>query len=540
MRRRTCVAALLLVGCSEAPPLPDAHSRDATASVDADLANVNETDATQQADALPVPSDAGSDAGVATAATHANAIEDLGVLRALYGAGSSAVFFRLTPGASIEALSRDGTSLWSHATDADRYTGGFDLDRDGTVDLALIHASPAASCNAYVVYERYLQFFSGRTGANLGRSLPARDRCWVFPGVEPYTTTQWSELGVLFGEGTHFISLQTQYEQQGFFASYESTLRALSPQYAYVYPSTSQFAEYRAARPNAYGGTPWVENAHVANGLVMQRGGEEHVALFTSARLAVYRAAPYGPMQLVSDHPFVARADIAGRNYGLVSLDPERPERLSLLAGADVSTVHHDRIAGRRESNPWAGIERHVTVFNMDTGVLTQRFFSYAHDGGDAQQYEGRIIYPAQAHLRTAVGAPSRLAFNVFAAGHWHLHITEPASANDAVVLDDVFLWDVRDIDGDGRDECILSPTVTSGDAYLPQWRTRTAHWDEASRSLTRLDEADGIPELVQRFRSGTATTSETVMSPVAIVFDASGGATLALHQASGAVTRWR
>ena len=40
----------------------------------------------------------------------------------------------------------------------------------------------------------------------------------------------------------------------------------------------------------------------------------------------------------------------------------------------------------------------------------------------------------------------------------------------------------MRDLDGDGRVEWVLSPT----EAYLPKFRTQVARWDEGTRALVR------------------------------------------------------
>lgn len=447
------------------------------------------------------------------------------------------VAFVLHAAERLEAIAPDETPLWSVATDAAEMAGGFDLDRDGWPDVALVRAMPVASCNADVVSDRFLELRAGRTGALLATWLTARDRCWTFPSTA-YATPQWSSLGVLFGTGTQFIALQTQYETQGFFVAWDAEAATLSPQHAYVYPSTSQYGSYAAARPNAYGGTPWVDNAHVANGLVVTREGTEQVALFTSARLAVYRAGPYGPMQLAVDRPFVARSDLAGRNYGLVTTDPESPSHLALLAGTDVRTVFVDRIAGARASGPgsdvWGGIERHVTVYDFDTAVLSQRFYSSAHDDADGQQYEGRVVYPANPWVRSGPGAPSRLAYGVFGGGHWRLHVSRPGGHADERVLDDVVLWDIRDLDGDGVDEMVLSPTQSAGDAFLPTWRTRIARWDEATSSLEVISEHDGIPELVASFRRGHTSTSRGRLELAPIVLGDDGSPQLVLVRADG------
>ena len=52
-----------------------------------------------------------------------------------------------------------------------------------------------------------------------------------------------------------------------------------------------------------------------------------------------------------------------------------------LIAGTDASTLFSDMLAGAMVSDPWGQIERHVSIVDMATGTVDDRFFSYAHDG---------------------------------------------------------------------------------------------------------------------------------------------------------------
>lgn len=212
----------------------------------------------------------------------------------------------------------------------------------------------------------------------------------------------------------------------------------------FVYPSTASFdAAYPAAQPNAYNnGQKFIENAHVANGLIASVGGQERLVFFTSGRVLQYTPGPLGPSQLVLDSPFLTggRTDIAGRDYGLVAVDPGASGQLSLIAGTSASTVQADMLSGKMEADPWGQIERHLTRYDLATGAVSDCFFSYAHDGGDAFKYEKRVVFPAGAHGRIA-GSASRLAFNVYEGGNWQLHVTKPGSTEDELTLKDLFLW---------------------------------------------------------------------------------------------------
>ncbi len=50
-----------------------------------------------------------------------------------------------------------------------------------------------------------------------------------------------------------------------------------------------------------------------------------------------------------------------------------------------------------------------MTLYDVSTGSVSDRFFSYAHDNSDGNQYEGRVVYPAGAWVKRS--GPSRLAF---------------------------------------------------------------------------------------------------------------------------------
>lgn len=85
------------------------------------------------------------------------------------------------------------------------------------------------------------------------------------------------------------------------------------------------------------------------------------------------------------------------------------------------------------------------------------------------------MVYPDTPFVDATT--PSRLAFNVYAGGRWNLHVTVPGATPDALIMLDWFLWDIRDLDADGADEWVLSPTKDRADPdvpgyYFAKWRT--------------------------------------------------------------------
>src|SRR5262249_48792427 len=151
-------------------------------------------------------------------------------------------------------------------------------------------------------------------------------------------------------------------------------------------------------------------------------------------RVVQYAVGPLGPDQLLSDTPFLndGRTDLAGRNYGLVAQDPDYPDHISLLAGTCVQTVYNDTISGAITSDPWGGIERHVDIYSLSgNDGYQQLFYGSAHDDGNMDRYQNRVVFPEDPYIRLGPDTPSRLAYNVYTDGHWNLHISVPGSTAD-------------------------------------------------------------------------------------------------------------
>lgn len=433
--------------------------------------------------------------------------------------GTRAIGFA-TSGTTVTALDEHGGALWSADLGAGQLFGGFDFDADGVPDLGLARSEdPGTPCGGLPALRTWLDVARGRDGALSPLTAKADAICWNFSGTI-YPTTQWGVLGVLFGPGPT-LTVAPYYASTGQFESWDGA--AFVEAGLFQYPSTAAYdAAYTADQPNAYGqGQSFVANAHVANGLALDLAGEAVTVFFTSSRVAAYRQTPLASDQLRFDLPFLTggRTDIAGRNYGLVARDPGDDGALILIAGTSADTLRDDMLSGTLSADPWGQIERHVTVVDLLGESVDDRFFSYAHDGGDAFQYEGRVVYPDSAIVRT--GAASRLAFNVYEGGKWRVHVTAPGATADAVVIPDRFLWDVRDLDQDGVDEWVLSPTRDPADPdvpgyYFAKWRTVLGHWDEVGLALVEGTTFEGrIPYLVPTFRDAARSTSRGFLYPV-------------------------
>ncbi|MBW2453890.1 MAG: hypothetical protein JRI68_05250 [Deltaproteobacteria bacterium] len=425
------------------------------------------------------------------------------------------VAYRMS-GTTVEALDAQGASLWTAEPGEGQLFGGFDFDEDGWPDLGVVQSQPLSQlCGTTPMVETWISFLQGQDGTISSGISPMPDLCWTFGSVT-YPTSQWSVQGVLFGPDSDTLTVLPYYAASGWFFRWDG---GFSSEYFY-YPSTSSYDDsYLADQPNAWGtGTSYLANSHIANGLMLRVGGQHRLAFFTSGRVVQYAVVPFGSAQLLHDAPFVTggRTDLAGRNYGLVARDPSYADHLVLIAGTDGQALYLDRVAGQPGSDDWGQIERHVTVYDLTTHTVDDRFFSYAHDDNDGHQYEGRVAYPDRPFVHVADGQPSRLAFNVFSAGQWTLHVTEPGTTVDALLLADHYLWDIRDLDGDGTAEWVISPTPNG---YLPSWQTDLHQWNEPATSLTLVASHPGVlPARAAGFRQPERTTSRGALYPTLVV----------------------
>lgn len=448
-------------------------------------------------------------------------------------------------GTTLEALDQDGRGLWTAVPGGGPLAGGMDFDADGWPDVVLAQSVPTGEvCGTTPTADTRLTAVRGATGVVVPDIVsPLRDLCWTF-GTTTYPTSQWTVGTVLFGGATPTLALTPYYATTSWLATWGGSGFAAE---AFHYPSSAAYdATYAADLPNPWGtGTSYLANSHVANGLMAEVGGVPRLVFFTSGRVVHYALGAPGAGQLLRDVPYLTggRTELAGRNYGLVAVDPQDPDVLVLLAGAASYTVYDDLVRGAMVSDPWGQIERHVTVHRLSTGAIDDRFYSYAHDAGDGHQYEGRVVYPAGPFVRTGGGGPSRLAYNAYAGGHWWLHVSQPGATADAQALRGQFLWDVRDLDGDGIDEWIVSPVELPGDPdvpgwYFPRWRTDVLRWNEATGLLEPLAVHEGaIPQLVGAFRRADRTASQGYLYPVLTVAEpATCAARLVLRGADGAL----
>ncbi len=434
-------------------------------------------------------------------------------------------------GGDLEAYDQDGTLLWSEATTGTELGGGYDFDADGWPDVSVVvSASLGTTCGVSPMTTTTLHFYKGIDGTKLTPLSPMNDICWSFPGTTPYPTHQWSQLAPLWGDDTTTMLAAPYYADTGWYLNYSAG--SFSSPGALYYPSISAYdATYTNSTPNTYPtGTDYIQYSHVANGLVTDVGGNDRAIFFTSGRVVQYSIGALSASQLVDDTPFLTggRTDIAGRNYGFVGVDPNSSTTISLLSGTSNWSLYRDALNGTKGTDEWGGIERHVSIYNASAGTVSDRFLSYAHDNSDGNKYQYRLSYPANPYVERSSGA-SRLAFNVFRDGRWRLFITQPGTTTSLYELDDVFLWDIIDVDGDGTDEWLISPTRYGGDPlgpeyYMPKWTTSSYHWNESMLTLDMVSTYSGlIPQLAKTFTEANATSSDGYLAAAHVIVD--GGA---------------
>lgn len=444
-------------------------------------------------------------------------------------------------GDQVTARDEHGLEIWSARLGEGALFGGFDFDSDGIPDLGLVRSEDTgAPCGEQTIVRTRIDVARGSNGQVFPLTQDLDALCWNFSGTV-YPTVQWTDLGVLFGSAPNVIAAVPYYATGGTFYQFDGA--GFAEVGTFVYPSVAAYgATYTNAKPNPYGqSVAHIPNSHVANGLFVDA---EKLAFFTSARAVAYEAKPLAADQLLTDVPWLSggRTDLAGRNYGLVSLDPNASGKLVLVAGTGADTVYADMIAGALASDPWGQIERHVAIVDLAGGSVDDRFFSSAHDNADNNQYEGRVVYPDSPFVRSTT--PSRLAFNVYEGGRWHLHVTAPGSTDDVSVLLDWFLWDIRDLDEDGVDEWVLSPAKDPSEPDVPgyyfvKWRTVVAHFDDDRLAMSAIATHEGaIPWLVPFFRSPDKTTSRSYLYPALTERQPDGELALLLRTPSGELVR--
>jgi len=452
-----------------------------------------------------------------------------------YNASNAYVYFLYHKSKSLkrlEAHDEENTLLWSReiTDNALSVTGGFDFDADGWPDLAtvvrgeqiydqngqLLRCGSGGKDNRQLIKTSFLVLYNGRTGHEHRVVAPLEDYC--FPNTDDttsYKVPRYYSNSIIFGKSSRTIVISPDYNPQQWYFTFNGTTFKSEP---LVFHSSPQFEEYYK-HTNQYWGLSYKANLNGINGLLVQSG--TRYVLFSYGRLLHYEVGPYRKEQLLWDaHDFrnyIEEGRYAYRTKGKVQVDSAYPQNIALIGGTNSLTFFWDNINGVRKSDPYGGLHRRFLIHNTLDLTYEDRFFSQTDATHQAGQYNGRIIYPSNVFIKIQEGHPSRVMYNVFEDKKWYLHISKPNVTEDEYALENQFVWDIRDIDGDQVEEIIVSPTNPQ-EPYFVQNLTNICHWDENRLRLDPIKTIKGIPNFSSRFPNTTTRDSRGYLAPVQII----------------------
>lgn len=425
-----------------------------------------------------------------------------GTLRPLYTVTGDAnvkqVSYRYY-GTDLTAETATCRELWTKSHVLGAPFGGFDFDGDGYPDLYYIHMEATAEkCATKTIQQSAIDFVSGRDGKLYQNVVgPTPDKCIPTANDNKGVVyTQWNHRSVIFGAAGKRFAIEPYVPPDGiddtipgtFLFELQPAISKIASVLEYVFPSyprydstysNAAFTKWSPTGPNKY-----KIHSHQGQGLIVEYQGSRRLLLFTSGRVVQYDvlntlAGNASMAKLVQDTPYLSNnnTSLNGYNYGLVATDPGDARKVVLLGGTSNYSLFYDTVNGKQGYDVGGLTERHITLYDFVQNQLSDVAFRVTDD-----PYYNRIVYPNQPFIRMPpVGGqavPSRVAYNVYnlnGNGRWEVHITAPGNVQSELptVLTDMYLWDVRDVDGDGIDELFISPT--SG--YYARFETQIYHW---------------------------------------------------------------
>lgn len=425
----------------------------------------------------------------------ANSIKVNGSPIPAYSTPSGLVGYQLS-GSAISAYTSDGSLLWKHNSSGTSFSGGGDVNADGYPDLVTTGYSDLSANGT-----SWGEIRDGRTGTLLSSLTPLVHYCPNSGGVN-YCSARWFVGSVLFGTG-NILAEVPQYNETGWFMA--GNLMNVSQIAAYYTSLGTGFDSYAAAKavPGTSYSTPHIPESMVQNGLLVKASdGFWRLVAFTSARVLQYRVADLSSAQLISDTPLLTgnRADTGGRNYGLVVADGTK---VILISGTNAQTLLADARSGMKSSDPWGGLARHVAIFDTVTATIVDRFYSWAHDTGNASQYINRVTYPAH----PVVG--SQIFFNVFDGTNWYVSVND-LSLTEVARIPETYVWDTVEKKSGGS-AIVYSKTA----GYWPEKTTFVG--DYVSGALSVSDTFAGLPVMPIALRTGSTSSSDGYLYPVLV-----------------------
>jgi len=433
---------------------------------------------------------------------------------------------------TLKAYDERNTILWSREIKDNvlSITGGFDFDADGWPDLATVvrgeqlydkngqplRCGSGGKDSRQLIKTSYLVLYKGRTGEEYRIISPLEDYCFPNKGnTTSYIVRRYYNNSIIFGEDSNTIVIAPDYNTEQWYFTFNGISFDSE---SLVFHSSQKFEHYDN-HTNQYWGSSYKVNLNGINGLLSQAG--KLYVLFSYGRLLHYEVGPYSKKQLLWDaHNFRNHIDngrYAYRTKGKVQIDPAYPQNIALIGGTNSLTFFWDNINGVKKSDPYGGLHRRFLLHNTLQLTYEDRFFSQTDASHQSSQYNGRIIYPSNVYLKIKDGNPSRVFYNVYEKEKWNLHVSIPNGTKDERVLENQFIWDVRDIDGDHVEEIIVSPTNPQK-PYFVQNLTSVYHWDENRLELDLIKKVKGIPNLSSRFPNVSTRDSRGYLTPVQII----------------------
>jgi hypothetical protein len=461
---------------------------------------------------------------------------------------------------AMQRVALGGAVVWSTmpATPAG-VNGGIgwvgDWSGDGVPDVIAVAYTPTGqTCGTTPTRTATLLFFDGKTGALETPVSPMTDMCWTF-GTTTYPTIQLYTGSVVVGD----FAASWKGNEVYVFPYYATTgwmlNRAAKGQWVMLetendpsfrhlmYPSTSSFdSDYDATNGTPCMPSPWnasgcfVTNSHCANMLGLAGG---NLFVLTSGRAVSYRPnlAAAGDLTWAAGN----RTDHAGRNYGLVTHfeSPDGGEWVTLHGGCASSSMVAAIANGAIDATHgdyYCGIHRHYELFGIAGGATspaahTSVFYSYADVDG---QYD-RLQYPRHAIFEHAPSKTLWTAFSLYDGTRWHVELGDPRMPGAfAAAIDDAFLWDVRDLDGDGAPEWIVTKLASGGAGIVPPRSTSIATFD--GKVVKIVATVDGwIPVLpTQPNRAAVRSSDGSIYAAGVTDADGDGVLEVVVQDASG------
>ena len=375
--------------------------------------------------------------------------------------------------------------------------------------------TPPSKCGPYDQTWSQPIFIDGKT-RELWYPLPSiASKCWDFPhaGVT-YPTSRYSgfvQVGdfntAYKGREVAVIPMYPPDDRGWIFNRYEhgkwTKIKGRNGADSLVFPSHPDFgAHYNSANP----GNPckWpltfkhcnVPDSHVPTGLALNSQGHRNLFLLTTGRALLYRPDLTPTADTVwssGDTPN------GGRNYGFaLSYSAEGRDYVSLIGGCSVKVARNAMTSGTPPGGSLetslggvaahCGIHHHYAWFAVQGSRITNhfnRYYSYSVSDGF---FHNRPEYPGNPVGPIGGNGTTWLAYNLFdgemgstGKGQWRIELqTDPADPTKVRSVPGWYVWDVVDLNGDGKAELLATraPGRDAAQPYVLPWEMDVLSWN--------------------------------------------------------------